>query len=109
MTLHLSGPLCLCSLLLRLVLLFLSERMDKNLRFLRKAILGPLDAESSTPSPPNSLVSVLLGFSTLTYLQPDASKTITFLDENLNESQRKAVHLVINETEEVGLIHGPPG
>ena len=78
--------------------------MDKNLRFLRKSVLGPLDSESSTPSPPNPLVSVLLGFSQPTFHQPDSSKSITFLDDNLNESQRKAVHFVLNETEEVGLI-----
>lgn len=76
---------------------------------MRKSVLGPPEAEGSSPSPPNSLVSVLLGFSTPTYIQPDPSKSVNFLDENLNDSQRKAVQFVLNETEEVGLIHGPPG
>jgi DNA polymerase alpha-associated DNA helicase A len=73
--------------------------MEKTLEALRRQL------STSAPSP---LVSALLGLSSLPAYEPP-EKPVTFLDVNLNQSQKDAVTFATAPSTVVGLIHGPPG
>lgn len=66
---------------------------------------------SPSEAAPPGLVQVLFGLRqpSFTPLSPEERDGIVFLDENLNDSQRDAVRFAVYESNDVALIHGPPG
>ena len=84
--------------------------MEKTLKNLQ-TLVNPLS--SSSLNIPSSLIGVLLGQEepavSTSIKKDDSQDTLQFFDMNLNTSQQEAVKFVLNQTQEVGLIHGPPG
>ena len=80
------------------------DRMERTLYRLAR-LLSP-----SSPSPPD-LVQVLFNLRqpTFTPLSTEKRASIQFLEPNLNDSQKEAVHFAVYEADHVALIHGPPG
>lgn len=78
--------------------------MEKTL----KTVMKMASPASPTPS---DLIQVLLGLRRPSFsrLAADKSAGITFHDEGLNPSQRDAVRFAVYESDNVALIHGPPG
>lgn len=76
---------------------------DVTYKRLKKALR---DLQSLPPSPASQLVGVLFGERELT--PPYIPKEITFINQNLDDSQREAVRFALSQPE-VAVIHGPPG
>ena len=77
--------------------------MDKAIDRLEKIVLNPGDDKESEITP---LIQVLLGMKPLAQRIPVPD--ITFLNPDLNDSQKEAVKFCL-ESPEVACIHGPPG
>jgi predicted subunit of tRNA(5-methylaminomethyl-2-thiouridylate) methyltransferase len=54
------------------------------------------------------LIEVLFGETQITQKASERETRITYFNHNLNDSQKKAIELALNQRE-VALIHGPPG
>lgn len=79
------------------------DRMEKTLKRLSKLLA------SSSPPPPD-LVEILFGLKAPSFTQHlPIEGPLMYMDENLNDSQKEAVKFAVYETEQVALIHGPPG
>ncbi|XP_033743821.1 DNA-binding protein SMUBP-2-like [Pecten maximus] len=76
---------------------------DVTYKRLKKALR---DLQSLPPCPATQLVGVLFGERELT--PPYIPKEITFINQNLDDSQREAVRFALSQPE-VAVIHGPPG
>ncbi|XP_060062614.1 DNA-binding protein SMUBP-2-like [Ylistrum balloti] len=64
------------------------------------------DLQSLTPCPASRLVGVLFGERELT--PPYIIKEFTFINQNLDDSQKEAVRFALSQPE-LAVIHGPPG
>ncbi|OWF38482.1 DNA-binding protein SMUBP-2-like [Mizuhopecten yessoensis] len=76
---------------------------DVTYKRLKKALR---ELQSLPPCPVSQLVGVLFGERELT--PPYITKEITFVNQNLDDSQREAVRFALSQPE-VAVIHGPPG